>query len=69
MAVDTNSITWQEVEAHAKKQIEALRDALEFNNTPHDQAQFLRGKICAYRELLELGVRREAPATRHNYKD
>lgn len=54
MKIDTYSETWRAVKAKADKGIEDARRRLEATGHPIDQTEYERGKIKAYREILDL---------------
>lgn len=56
MPIDTYSDTWKAVKAKAEKEIESCRSRLETSGHPIDKTEYERGKIKAYREILELAA-------------
>lgn len=59
MAIDTHSDTWTAVKAKAEKEIESSRSRLETSGHPIDKTEYERGKIRAYREILDLASPRK----------
>lgn len=54
MIANPSEQSWLAVEAHAKKEIERLRDRLEADGMQDVDAQFLRGQISALRAVIAL---------------
>jgi len=52
--IDAYTDTWREVAAKALEIIEASRTRLEQHDQNYGESQFLRGRIAAMREVLEL---------------
>jgi hypothetical protein len=52
--IDAYTDTWREVAAKALEIIEAARTRLEQPDQAYGESQYLRGKIAAMREVLEL---------------
>lgn len=52
--IDAYTDTWREIAHKAKEIIEAARDRLESNDQSYGESQFLRGRISAMREILEM---------------
>jgi predicted GTPase len=52
--IDAYTDTWREVAAKANETIEQCRWRLEQNDQSYGESQFLRGRITAMREILEM---------------
>jgi threonine aldolase len=52
--IDAYTDTWRAVAAKANEMIEACRARLEQNDQSYGESQFLRGRITAMREILEM---------------
>lgn len=57
--IDTYSDTWRAVKAKAEKEIESSLSRLETSGHPIDKTEYERGKIKAYREILDLASPRK----------
>lgn len=55
--IDRGSDTWRELNRDCTAKIEAMRNTLEQCDLPHADAQYLRGRIAAYRDVLGLADR------------
>lgn len=54
MIMDAYTDTWRIVAAKLNDMLEAARDRLEANDQSYGESQFLRGRVSACREILEL---------------
>jgi len=54
MPIDTYSDTWKIVKGKAEREIESARLRLETSGHPIEKTEYERGKIKAYREILDL---------------
>jgi hypothetical protein len=61
--IDAYTDTWRAVAAKANDVIEACRNRMEQNDQSYGETQFLRGRIAAMRELLEMVKPRVAVTT------
>jgi hypothetical protein len=52
--IDAYSDTWRGVAAKANEVIESCRSRLETSDQSYGESQWLRGRIAAMRELLDL---------------
>jgi hypothetical protein len=52
--IDAYTDTWRGVAAEANKIIEACRSRLEQNEQSYGESQFLRGRISAMRDILDM---------------
>jgi len=52
--IDAYTDTWRGVAAEANKIIEAARSRLEQNEQSYGESQFLRGRISAMRDILDM---------------
>jgi hypothetical protein len=52
--IDAYTDNWREVAAKCNEIIEAGRTRLEHNDQGYGESQFIRGRISAVREILEL---------------
>lgn len=56
--VETHSETWRAVKAKAEKGLDEARRTLEAHGHPIEQTEYQRGRIKAYREILDLAAER-----------
>ena len=49
-----NDPSWREVTAYLNNSIELQRTRIEARGQDHDETNFIRGLIAAYREILQL---------------
>lgn len=54
MAINTAGATWVEVRTHTEREVDHLSAALESPLLPHDESQYIRGRLAAYRDILAL---------------
>lgn len=54
MTIDAYNDTWRSIAAKCSEIIEAGRGRLEQNDQSYGESQFVRGRISAVREILEL---------------
>jgi hypothetical protein len=54
MTIDAYTDTWRVIAAKANEIIEQGRSRLEQNDQSYGESQFLRGRISAMREILEM---------------
>ncbi len=52
--IDTFSDTWSIVKAKAEKELESARSRLETSGHSIEKTEYERGRIKAYREILDL---------------
>lgn len=66
--IETSSQTWRAVKACCDKGAKVARDKLEQHGHPIEVTEYERGKIKAYREILELaGTPTVIPSTDPRY--
>jgi hypothetical protein len=54
MSIDAYTDTWRAVAAKANEIIEASRSRLEVNDQSYGESQYLRGRVSALREILDM---------------
>lgn len=54
--IDPHSATWRAIEKRAAAAIEEYRASLEAQGLPLAETEHLRGRIAAWREILNLGT-------------
>lgn len=62
MTIDRQSLTWRQVEAWTRAEIQHARDRLERRNLDERSSDFDRGRIAALRDLLAMAEPDAGPA-------